>query len=83
MKWNNSKHMQLIRQRAMDQMLFELIYPKKGKQRRSLAAVSFIIDYSMKKNWRYGWNACAAFTQSFPDGERLDANLEGGISIPV
>jgi len=73
--------MQLIRQRAMDQLLFELIYPKKGRKRRDLAKASFIIDYSMKKNWRYGWNACAAFCQSFPDGERLEASLTGGLGI--
>ena len=88
-------YMQLIRQRATDQLLFELIYPKKGKQRRNLALVSHIIDRCMAKQWRYGWNACASFALSFPDGERLDASLArnaskqavfsntGGLRIPV
>ena len=83
MKWNRSQYMQGIRQRATEQLLFELIYSKKGKQRRNLAKASHLIDRMMAKQWRYGWNACASFTQSFPDGERLDASLEGGISIPV
>ena len=75
--------MQLIRLQAVDILLLELVYPRKGRARRSTSTASNIVDYCMRKNWRYGWNACAAFTQSFPDGERLEASLQGGLRLAV
>lgn len=80
--------MHTVRRNAIDQALFELKYPGRGKEARATVQVSRLIDYHMKKTWRYGWNACAAFTQSFPEGERLDEQLErngmkGGLRVMV
>ena len=83
MKWNSSKHMQTIRLHAVDILLFELVYPRKGRARRATSTASNIVDYCMRKNFNYGWNACAAFCQSFPDGERLEASIVGGLRVKV
>jgi hypothetical protein len=66
-----------VRLHAIEQAVFALKYPGRGKE-RSTSSLNRLIDYCMKKSWRLGWNACASFSQSFPEGERLDERLRQG-----
>ena len=74
--------MQLIRLQAVKVAAMDLKYGRRGKPMGTMRMCR-LVDYVMQKNWRYGWNACAAFTQSFPDGERLEASLQGGLRLAV
>jgi len=81
-KFPQSTSMQTIRLHAVDLAIHSFKYPGRGKQ-RSCFNMAALIDHCMRKNWRYGWNACAAFCLSFPDGERLEASIVGGLRVKV
>ena len=74
------RSMSYIRLQAVDLVLHALKYKRRGKERTCYSA-SRVIDYCMRKQYRQGWNSCAAFCLSFPDGERLEASIKGGLKV--
>ena len=73
--------MEAIRRAALNEMAWQLKYPVRRKKELTIASSMRIMEYCLRKEWKIGWNGCASFAESFPDGERLHASLKGGLYV--